>query len=109
MNITNYKDHPGDNRYVVYRFLMEEHADHFQTLLEERDVIFERHFDEDDDPPKILFGISKRFNKEAVHCNYLTHARYRKPMITNKFFKYTLLIFTLSVIILAFIGYFLSK
>lgn len=109
MNITNYSEHPADNRYMVFHFLIEEHADHFQVLLEERDVTFERFLDEESEPSKILFGVSKRFNKQAVHCNYLTYAKYRKPMITNVVFKYTLLLFTFVAVLLALIGYYLSN
>ncbi len=105
MNLTNYYDFPGDNRYTVFRFTETEHADYFESLLIEAEIVFERHIDSDSDYEKILFGISKRFGKEALRCNFLTHAKYRSPFIPNRIFKYTLVILTLAIIILGILGY----
>jgi len=105
LNLTNYYDHPGDNRYTVYRFFIEEHADYFQSLLEEQQIVFERHIEVDEGQDKILFGVNKRFGKQALNCNFMTHAKYRNPFIPNKVLKYGLVIFTLAIIILGILGY----
>lgn len=103
MNLTNYFDHPGDNRYIVFQFALEDHADHFENLLKEADVIYERHWDEEVE--KTLFGINKRYRKEASRCNFLTHAAYRKPFIGNAWFKWSILLVTAGILILGIIGY----
>lgn len=106
LNLTNYFDHPGDNRYTVFRFVEEEHANHFEELLIEQNIDFERHTELDDSGDiQILFGISKRYYKDAVRCNFITHAAYRKPFIGNHWLKLLLLGFTLLLILLAIVGY----
>lgn len=100
--ITNYREYEYDNRYVVYDFRSEEHADHFEGLLRERDVLFERHLEDE----LIRFGIEKRFRNAADKCNFLTHAAFRKPLIGNAVLKWVLLIVTGAVIALGIISYF---
>ena len=107
MRIVNYYDHEGDNRYVVYEYHKVEHADYFQELLESKNVVFERHMDEEKD--RILFGVSKRFRKDSSYCNNMTHARFRKPFIKNSILKYALLVLTFGAITLGIIGYFKSR
>jgi hypothetical protein len=100
--ITNYREYKYDNRYMVYEFSSEEHADHFASLLNERDVIFERHLEDE----KILFGVEKRYRSQSDKCNFLTHAAFRKPMIPNKVARFVLLIVTLLFIALGILSYF---
>lgn len=99
--ITNYHEYKYDNRYMVYEFTTEEHADHFASLLKDRDVSFERHLEEE----KILFGVEKRYRNQSDKCNFLTHAAFRKPMIRNKAARYVLLIVTLLFIALGIVSY----
>lgn len=106
MNITNFDDHPGDNRYYVFKYRLDEHADEFATLLQEKNVVYERFYDEDND--MTLFGIAKTFSKEAIWCNNIVHGRHRKPFISIGILRWALLIVTAGMILLALIGYFKS-
>ncbi len=106
MRIINYYDHESDNRYLVFEYFMEEHADYFQELLEGKKVEFERHYDEEKE--RILFGIQKRFRTDSTYCNNMTHAKFRRPFIKNNLLKYSLLLVTLLAITLGLIGYFKS-
>ena len=106
LNLTNYFDHPGDNRYTVFRFTVSEHADHFESLLRTDEIEYERHEELDEEGSNLyLFGVSKRFQKNAVRANFLTHAAYRKPFIGNKLLKYALLVITIGFVVLAILGY----
>jgi hypothetical protein len=104
-NLTNYWDHPADNRYTVFRFFDEEHADHFESLLKADGIEYERHLDDEGEQAKYLFGISKQYQKRAIKANFLTHGVYRKPFIGNAWFKYTLLLITAMMILIAIVGY----
>lgn len=93
----------------MYEFFHEEHADYFQALLEDRHVEFERHLDEDGSRPITLFGIHKRFRKDSDSCNYLTHAKFRNPMIANKMWRWGLVLFGIGIVLFALIGYLKSQ
>ena len=41
MRLTNYYEHAGDNRFMVYEFYLDSHADEFQGMLEEKNIVFE--------------------------------------------------------------------
>lgn len=107
LRITNYFVHPGDTRYMVFVFKQDIYADYFEDLLEEENITYERHLDEEE--TEILFGVHKRFQRKALNANFLTHAKFRKPFINNGLVKYLLLIITFGVIILAIVGYFRTQ
>jgi hypothetical protein len=108
MRLTNYYEHPGDNRYYVFEFPTDEIADEFENYLRQRAVAFERHFDADESP-NILFGVKRDFLRDAMWCNNMVYAAHRQPFITNVFFRWALLVITATFIALAFIGYFKSQ
>lgn len=105
MRIVNFYEHPGDNRYTIFQYGLEEHADHFQMLLEERKIPFERYLDEEQDPAVTLFGIENVHRGNAENCNYLCHAKYRRRMIPNRFLGILMVIVTGLFVLLAIIGY----
>jgi hypothetical protein len=88
---------------MVFHFKIEEHAIHFQALLNEHKIKHERQVDEEGDK-RIYFGVLKSDYKVAKRLNYLTYGHFRKPFITEPFFKYLLLIVTLTAVFLAFLG-----
>lgn len=109
LNLTNYFDHPGDNRYTVYRFILDEHADYFEALLVQHGITYERFLDTEAENRVILFGVNKRFQKEALRMNFLTHGHFRKPFIGNAWVKWLMLLITTAAIVLAVAGFILSN
>ena len=107
VRITNYFIHPADNRYYVFVFREKIHADYFENLLHERNIEYERHYDDEND--EILFGVHKQYKKETLNCNFLAHAKFRRPFIRSPWVKYILLIVTFAMTALAIAGYFLSR
>lgn len=105
MRFTNYYEHDGDTRYMVYEFYVEERADYFEVLLKDRQVEYERFLDEDSTPHKTLFGIHKRYLKASNNCNFLTHAHYRSRSIPNRPLQWVLLLFMGFIVALAIIGW----
>ena len=104
MKLTNYYEHPSDNRYLVFEFRSEEKAVHFENQLTEASIPFEKHIERDQDV-LIFYGVSKQFDKSSMRANFITHGAFRKPLINNRLAKYALLLFTLFMVILAIIGY----
>jgi hypothetical protein len=84
IRVTNYYDHPTEPAYKVIHFRTKEAADHFEQLLQEKNIGYERDDSQHNGRPLVLFGIHKRDFKEALRLNFLTHAKYRKPLIPDK-------------------------
>ena len=76
MRWTNYFLHPADNRYYVFTFREEEHAERFELSLKEDEIPFERNENE--------FSVPRTHFNEALRHNHLLHADVRKPFIENK-------------------------
>jgi len=77
MRWTNYFIHPGDNRYYVFTFHEDGHADDFEAMLVTENISFERHQEDE----QWLFGIARSHFQRALHCNQLVHAKYRTKFI----------------------------
>lgn len=99
----NFTDHPTNRNKMVFHFKIEAHAIYFQRLLNEHKIRHERQVDEEGDKT-VYFGVMKTDYKEAKRLNYLTYGYFRKPFITEPFFKYLLLIVTLTAVFLAIFG-----
>jgi hypothetical protein len=72
-------------------------ADHFQLLLQENSIPFERDNGESTEEI-ILFGIKKEHYDRAVKLNFLAWGKHRKPLIQNKFAGWLLILICFSVI-----------
>jgi hypothetical protein len=104
MRWTNYFIHPGDNRYYVFSFRADEHADDFEQRLNNAQIPFERHRED----TEWLFGVARTYFKKALHANHLVYAQYRTKFIPVKGLRNTMLLVTLGAIVLALIGFFSS-
>jgi len=107
LKILNYSDHPTRVGYTVYRFFKKERADYFEALLKKDNVPFESSIEENENT-LYLFGIKKGDSKKAMNANYLVSAKYRNKIIPNAYFRWGLIMFIASVIILAIIGAFIK-
>lgn len=101
MRWTNYFLHPADNRYYVFTFNEEEHANRFEKSLMDDEIPYERN--------EFEFGIPRTHFNEALRHNHLLHADIRKPFIENKGLRWTMLIVTGATLLLALIGAFSTR
>ncbi len=99
----NFQDHPTNRNKMVFFFKDPKQAVYFQNLLNENKIKHERQIDEEGDG-RVYFGVMKSDFKLAKRLNYLTYGHFREPFITVPFFKYLLLIITITAIFLAFYG-----
>ena len=108
MKLLNVNDHPRNSNKKVFFFKDQLLADHFEQLMLEQNIDFEKQIDEEGDRC-IYFGIRKSDYKAVQNLNFLTHGKFRKPFIQDPFFKYLLLAVTIGSICLAIIGAILSS
>jgi len=115
MRWTNYFTHPGDNRYYVFAFSEDEHADAFQKRLNDAGVEHERHQEllekttkRGSNKSEWLFGVHRQYFKQALDANHLVHAQYREKFIPSAGLRWGMLIGTLAVLLLALAGAFVQ-
>lgn len=106
--LVNYDDHPTNRRKKVFFFSQHLHANYFEVMLVESKIKYEKQIDEEGDG-RIYFGVDVRDYKKAMHFNHLTIGHYRKPFISDPFFRYLLISVSIILLALAFIGAWISK
>jgi len=92
---------------MVFFFYHKDHADYFEALLLENSIPFERG-EGRDLVKRHLIGVHQKYLEEARKLNDQVGDYYRKPFLGDKRFRNFVLIFTLSAIILALLGFFLK-
>jgi len=107
INLMNYYEHPGDNRYYVFEIRSVEKCITFEAYLEEFGVNFEKMVEEEGD--KTLYGVLKVDFSKTLKANNLTEAQYRKPMIELPALRYALVIIMFLTVGLALAGYIISN
>ena len=108
MNLMNYYIHPADNRFYVFEFRDVQRTIHFEGLLADYNISFEKFVDDEGEFTEFKYGIAKADFKQALRANNLTEAKYRKPMLSEPWMRY-LLVITMAVLIgFAFYGYMVS-
>ena len=107
INLTNYGDHPTNQLYVVYTFKKPEQADYFAELLEQNNIPYERATQEGEagKPDIELFGVHKDHQKLSLRLNFLSEAKFRKPFMPNKPFRWVVVGVTIIAITIALISY----
>ena len=103
--LVNYADHPTNKNYKVFNFNNPEEAELFEKELTKNKVWFEKDEELHREEVLYLFAVEQKDFQRAQHANFIVSARTRKPMISNKFFRYALVLFFFALLALAIIGY----
>lgn len=103
LKLVNINDHPTNHNKKVFYFMDGHKAEYFQALLEEKQLFYEKQIDFEGDKC-IYYGIRKSDFREVQKLNYLCHAKFRKPMIQDPFFRYLLIIGMAVAIAISIIG-----
>lgn len=111
INLMNYYEHPGDNRYYIFEYRKVEKSINFETLLDDYSIDFEKFIEEETEDKvwKALYAISKKDFNMALRANNLTEAKYRTPIIGNVFVRYMFVILMVGLIGLSIYGYLKSN
>lgn len=103
--LVNYKVHPSNQNYHVFSFNTIEEADMFGEELAKQNIWFEQSEEEVKGGTLHLCGVNKTDYQKAMKVNYLVSAKYRNPIINNKFLRIMLITLTASLVTLGIIGY----
>jgi hypothetical protein len=109
IDLTNYREHPTNTSYLVFKFKIKEQQQYFIELLQQQNIYCE--FDSEETPNGTLYlvGAKKIHEKQLVKLNNLAIGKYRKPFVGNTFLKWTLVLFFFAVMVIAILGAMLSK
>ncbi|HRD51272.1 MAG TPA: hypothetical protein PKY96_01355 [Flavobacteriales bacterium] len=88
-NITNFREHPNEEQWLVFRFPTAGQALEFEAELRAAGLRHER--DEHGGPP-YLVAARKADREKAVRLNYLVLGRHREPFIANKALRWALIL-----------------
>ncbi|HLV41824.1 MAG TPA: hypothetical protein VKY37_06070 [Brumimicrobium sp.] len=105
LGLVNYVRHPSDPNHIVFRFADKKRADDFEKSLSENKIWFERAEEDTRNKTYFLFGIRNRDFSAVERINYDVEGRNRNFIIGNKLLRWTLVTFTIGLIILASVGY----
>jgi hypothetical protein len=109
LNITNQQPHPDRKGYEIYYFRTPEQANHFEELLKEKDLFYERGEQGQSSSTVYLFGVKTKDIEKIDPLNYLALGRFRKPMIPDKKARWVVVLIGLGLLLFALIGFFLSN
>lgn len=109
MGLVNYRQHPTNVNFIVYRFKDINRADTFEAKLKETNIWYERSDPEEDEKELYMFAVEKKFFKKTQKLNFETEAKHKKFLIPNGFLRSFFVLFFVGIIVLAAVGYCKSR
>ncbi|MDQ3192260.1 MAG: hypothetical protein M3Q58_11770 [Bacteroidota bacterium] len=103
IDFTNYRVHSSKNDFMVFHFDHRDQALFFEELLNQNSVFFEKHI-ENEKKFLVYFGVKKFDFQKVNELNNESNRRFRKPFISDKYLRYTVLSLFLIMIVLALTG-----
>ena len=105
LGFVNFRKHPSDNRYTVFRFKEKKMADYFRTELEKQNIWFEEGSDTlKNNKEVVMFGVHNSDFNKVQKINYQTSALHREKFISNKPLRLFLMAFFIFFIAFAIYG-----
>lgn|SRR5690554_7459141 len=105
LGLVNYVRHPSNPNYVVFRFADKKRADDFEQTLKTNKIWFEKGQEDTRGKTYFLYGIHNRDHSKVEKINFDVEGRNRNFIIGNKILRWSLVLFGLSVMTLATVGY----
>ena len=105
IQLTNFRPHPTDGKYMVFMFYDDAIADHFERLLGEEGIAYERNKDEENKRPRYLFAIKRTHLEMAIHLNYTAHGKNRRPSLNHSGLRWVLMIFIAALVGICLFAY----
>ena len=115
--LINYRRHPENHNYIVFNFNSAEEAALFEAELAKNRIWFERATEEVTrrasafSEPKnatetvYLYAVREGNLNEAIRANGKVHTQFKKSVFSNKWLRYSLLIFFGVLLAFAITGY----
>jgi hypothetical protein len=105
LGFVNYTQHPENSDYVVFRFADVNRANSFRTELQQQKIWFEEANEDKKQVTYTLFGLHKTDYNKAQKINIAVEAKHKKFLIPGKFFRWFVVLFGITMITLAIIGF----
>lgn len=105
LGFVNFTQHPENADYVVFRFVDSNRAESFRTELEKQKIWFEEGHEVKKQVTYLLFGLHKTDYNKAQKINFAVEAKHKKFLIPGKLFRWFVVLFGITMITLALIGY----
>jgi|SRR5690554_2067580 len=102
----NFETHERQRAYIVFYFYAKDTADFFESSLIQYDIPYERGTGKDL-VKRHLIGVHRDYQERAQELNEEANNFFRKPFLGTNQMRNGVLIFTLLIVILALIGYFI--
>ncbi len=103
IDFTNYRVHSTNKDFMVFHFDHKDQSLFFEELLKQNNIFFEKHI-ENEKNFLVYFGVRKFDFQKANEMNNESNGKFRKPFISDKYLRYTVLTLFLIMIALAFTG-----
>jgi hypothetical protein len=105
LGFVNYTQHPENPDYVVFRFADVNRANSFRSELQQQKIWFEEANEDKKQVTYTLFGLHKTDYNKAQKINIAVEAKHKKFLIPGKFFRWFVVLFGITMITLAIIGF----
>lgn len=105
MLLSNYKEHPTKNNYLVFQYTNANMAKCFEELMNEKGIDFESDISDFGTKTLYLYGVKTIHRKEAVHSNFVAYGKHRKPLVRWKILRGFMLLFVVAIITFGTMGY----
>ena len=109
MGLVNYRQHPTNVNYIVYRFKDINRANTFEEKLSQANIWYERSDPEEDEKVLYMFAVEKKFFNKTQKLNFETEAKHEKFLIQNGYLRSFFVLFFSGIIVLASVGYCKSR
>lgn len=105
MGLVNYRQHPTNVNFIVYRFKDVKRANSFEGALKTEGLWYERSDPEEDEKQIVLFAVEKKHFKKTNRLNFNTEAKHKIFLIPHRFFRLFFVVFMFGILALATLGY----
>jgi hypothetical protein len=105
LGFVNYTQHPENEDYYVFRFSDIHRANDFRKELDLAKIWFEESLGEKRSKTIYLFGIHRSDFDKAQKINFKVEGHHKKPIIPFKGLRWFVILFGMSAVTLATIGY----
>ncbi len=109
MGLVNYRQHPTNVNYIVYRFKDIDRANTFENKLKEANLWYERSDPGEDEKVLYMFAVEKKHFNKTQKINFQTEGKHKKFIIPHGFFRNLFVFLVMAIITLASVGYCKSR
>ncbi|HET6245844.1 MAG: hypothetical protein H0V01_12315 [Bacteroidetes bacterium] len=103
IDFTNYKIHSTKKDFMVFHFDHKDQSLYFEQLLTQNNLFFEKHL-ENEKNFLVYYGIRKSDFTKVNELNNISNGKFRKPFISDKYLRYTVLSLFFIMMALAVTG-----